>query len=291
MSKTVVGLFSNYQEADSVVRDLQRAGFVARDISIVANQQPPKDGSDTEEVESLGSGVGAGAALGGIAGLILGLGALAIPGIGPIIAAGPIAAALTGAGIGAAAGGLLGTLSQMGVPEDEANFYAEGIRRGGALVAVHANDQQVQTAVDVLNRHHAVDVDERDGELSAEEESQLAGAPVQPVAGPTETVGADAALKPGRVYQAAGAESEWEQDYRNHHATTFYQQRGAYGDYLPAYRVGEQLGSEGRYSRSDFLQMEPEIRAEYERNSPLHPWEDVRDAARYSFEKARQRRG
>jgi len=81
--------------------------------------------------------------------------------IGPILAAGPIAAALTGAGIGAAAGGLIGALTESGVPEEDAKYYAEGVRRGDVLVTVRAGRELSSTISDILDRHNAVDVDDR----------------------------------------------------------------------------------------------------------------------------------
>ena len=96
---------------------------------------------------------------------MVGLGALLIPGVGPVIAAGPLATVLgltaAGAGIGAAAGGLIGALTHAGVPEDDANYYAEGVRRGGTLVMVASPDEQAQNAYDIMQTHGAVDIDER----------------------------------------------------------------------------------------------------------------------------------
>jgi hypothetical protein len=106
-------------------------------------------------------GAGAGALVGSIGGLLVGLGALTIPGIGPILAAGPIAAALAGAGVGAAAGGVIGALADLGIPEDEAQHYAEGIRRGGTLVAVKTDDSASERAMDIMYRHGPIDLEER----------------------------------------------------------------------------------------------------------------------------------
>lgn len=160
MSKTVVGLFHDRDEAESTLEDLVQAGIPRPEISVIAKGETMQAAPDSGPLDT---GAGAGAAIGGIAGLVLGLGALAIPGIGPILAAGPIVAALTGAGIGAAAGGLLGALSHMGVPEDEANFYAEAIRHGSTLISVHVvNDDQARQALKVLNRHGAIDAEEQE---------------------------------------------------------------------------------------------------------------------------------
>jgi hypothetical protein len=169
MSKTVIGLMDNIGEAQSVVKDLVASGIDRDDIGFMANQKHAvpesaglNEGEGSRAASGALAGAGTGAALGGVAGLALALAPLAIPGIGPILAAGPIAAALTGAGIGAVAGGLIGGLTKLGVPEDEAHYYAEGVRRGGILVTVAAeSDAQAQTAVTVMQRHGAVDIDQR----------------------------------------------------------------------------------------------------------------------------------
>lgn len=169
MSKTVIGMMDNIGEAQAVVKDLVASGIQREDIGFMANQKHTVPSSahlnESEGGDAASgalAGAGTGAAIGGVAGLALALAPLAIPGIGPIVAAGPIAAALTGAGIGALAGGLIGGLMRMGVPEDEAHYYAEGVRRGGILVTVAAGSEaQADTAVDVMKRHGAVDIDER----------------------------------------------------------------------------------------------------------------------------------
>jgi hypothetical protein len=178
MAKTVVGLFDTAAEAQNVVQDLVNSGFERNEISLVANDARGeyakyREAGATESGAAEGAGAGAlgGGVLGGVLGLLVGVGALAIPGIGPVLAAGPLAAALgtagastlVGAGIGAAAGGLIGALVGAGIPEEDASFYAEGIRRGGTLVMVKTSDDMAQRAYDVLQRHGAVDVEERSG--------------------------------------------------------------------------------------------------------------------------------
>ncbi|HEY3461430.1 MAG TPA: hypothetical protein VGL52_11450 [Casimicrobiaceae bacterium] len=111
------------------------------------------------------SGAAAGAVTGGVVGGAAGLAAslmgLAIPGIGPIIAAGPIVSLLTGAGVGAVAGGLIGGLTDMGVSESDAQYYAEAVRRGGALVTVRADDARAERAADIMRAHGAIDIERR----------------------------------------------------------------------------------------------------------------------------------
>jgi uncharacterized protein (TIGR02271 family) len=154
-----------------VLRDLVASGFHRDDIGFMANekQSAPSDADTSTEGTRAASGAlagaGTGAAIGGVAGLALALAPLAIPGVGPIIAAGPIAAAVTGAGIGAVAGGLIGGLTRLGVSEQDAHYYAEGVRRGGILVTVSAaNQSDAEKAVAILKRHGAEDIDERASE-------------------------------------------------------------------------------------------------------------------------------
>jgi heat induced stress protein YflT len=167
--KTVVGLFEYYQDAERAVNELNNRGFGKTDISVAARDRALQDqviGSKEQAVaESAGAGAIGGTAVGGIAGLLVGIGALTIPGIGPVLAAGPLAAAigstLAGAGIGAAAGGLIGALVGLGIPEEDAHFYAEGVKRGGVLVTVRTSDDRAHEALRILRDANATDVNAR----------------------------------------------------------------------------------------------------------------------------------
>jgi uncharacterized protein (TIGR02271 family) len=167
MAQTVVGLMDTIEEAHNVVQDLIDSGFDRDDISIMSRKDEEAEVVTEEKdiTSGVGSGTakgaGAGAALGGIAGLVVGLTGLAIPGVGPIVAAGPLAAILAGAGIGAVAGGIIGALTDLGVPEEDAHYYAEGVRRGGVLVTVATDDANADRAAEIMRRHGAVDIDER----------------------------------------------------------------------------------------------------------------------------------
>jgi len=139
---TVVAVFDDRDDAQDAINALRDAGFMAEDISILARDRDVAgrlaDDTGTEAAAGAATGALAGGLLGGVAGWLVGIGALAIPGVGPIIAAGPIAAALGGAAIGAASGGIIGALTGAGVPEDEAKYYDDQFRRGGIVVTVQA---------------------------------------------------------------------------------------------------------------------------------------------------------
>jgi hypothetical protein len=126
MMETVVGLFETREQTRRAVEALKAAGFRAEDMSIAMRN--PGEAAEVAGEAGVGTGAAAGAVggglLGGLGGLLVGVGALAIPGIGPIVAAGPLAAALAGAGLGAATGGLLGALVGAGIPEEEARHWA-----------------------------------------------------------------------------------------------------------------------------------------------------------------------
>ena len=149
--KTIVGLFDSVQEAQDVVRDLESAGFSREQISLVTQR---------EAVASSGNGeaTATGAVIGAGVGILAGLVAVTVPGVGVVAALGPI---LAGGLMGAVTGGLIGSLVDAGVPEEEAAFYNEGVRRGGTLVTVATRDEDAPRAVEIMNRHHPVDLNAR----------------------------------------------------------------------------------------------------------------------------------
>jgi hypothetical protein len=117
--------------------------------------------SDMTTGEGAAAGAGIGAALGGLGGVLMGLGLLVVPGVGPALAAGALASGLIGAGIGGAAGGIGGALANAGVPEEEAGYYAEGVRRGGHLVVVTTTEDRYTTAYDILQRYNPASMKDR----------------------------------------------------------------------------------------------------------------------------------
>src|SRR5215213_3828028 len=144
-SGTVVGLFHNQADAERAIQRLKERGFSESQIGVAIKDRSKQDdlieGTGTQAAEGAATGAIGGGVLGGVIGLLAGVGALAIPGVGPIIAGGTLASTLAGAGIGAAAGGLLGALVGMGVPEEDAQHFDEGFRAGGTLVTVSAGSR------------------------------------------------------------------------------------------------------------------------------------------------------
>jgi uncharacterized protein (TIGR02271 family) len=173
-NKTITAFFDRYEDASEAVRRLEAAGISHRDISLIASNEGDRysshasrtfDGTnhhDDDVSDGAGTGATVGTLAGGGAGLLAGLGMLAIPGLGPVVAAGWLVSTLVGAGTGAAVGGLAGGLIDAGVDENDAHAYAEGIRRGGALVTVRASDTEVGRIVDILDDEGTVDFDERE---------------------------------------------------------------------------------------------------------------------------------
>ncbi len=163
--KTVTGLFDDYTDASAAVGALESAGIPSKDISLVSNNADKRHGEQFNAGEDAGKGAGIGAVVGGAGGLLTGLGLMAIPGVGPVVAAGWLAAtaagAVAGAVAGGAAGGLIGAMTNSGVSEDDAHVYAEGIRRGGTLVTAKVDDTLAPEAEAILKRSSWVDPAER----------------------------------------------------------------------------------------------------------------------------------
>lgn len=154
MKKAVICTVQSQVQAENIVTELQAAGFAASDISVLfPSAQGTSDFAiehSTKAPEGAAAGAGTGGVLGGALGLLAGIGALAIPGLGPFIAAGPILATLSGAAVGAGVGGIAGALIGMGIPEIEAKLYEGKLRSGNALVAVHTDDREEQKRAEAV---------------------------------------------------------------------------------------------------------------------------------------------
>jgi Alternative complex III, ActD subunit len=159
----VFGIYPSYEAVERAVDALRVAGFRATDISVLFPENTgTKDfamAKGTKAPEGAATGAGTGVVVGGTLGWLTGIGALAIPGLGPFIAAGPIMAALAGAGAGGALGGLTGALIGMGIPEYEAKRYQGRVTKGGILLSVHSdNSEWTGRAKEILERTGAEDI-------------------------------------------------------------------------------------------------------------------------------------
>lgn len=185
MARTVIGTFSSRSKAEEAVKHLSEYGFNQSEISVVAknaendeiagqgrrgkqqgnwlerrsslggNAGPESTGAEMGGMDEVYDGISTGTLLGGLGGLLAGAGAIAIPGIGPLLAAGPIAAALTGAVTGGVAGGLL----DFGIPAERSRYYENEVKSGKILAVVHTSDNKTNDAASVLRRYGAGDVE------------------------------------------------------------------------------------------------------------------------------------
>ena len=162
MAKAVVGVFSREERAKEAIDELKRQGFDEREISLIAKEKRGNLGNEKENAEGLtmedqniGDGALTGGAIGGIAGILAGTGALLIPGVGPILAAGPLAAFLTGI----VGGGLVGGLVDYGIPEERGEYFEERVKKGNILVTLKAEGDEVSEATSILERFGVEDVE------------------------------------------------------------------------------------------------------------------------------------
>jgi hypothetical protein len=308
MTKTIVALYDDLHDARRAVEKLVDIGITRDQINLMAND------ADKRHIESLdrdyddhvdageGAAAGAmtGAVVGGIGGLLLGLGALVIPGVGPIIAAGPIAAALAGAGIGAVAGGLVGALVGWGIPEEEAHLYAEGVRRGGTLVLARVPDTAVDNATDVLEDFDPVDIDTRatswrgEGWNRFEHESEPYTINKieneRSIYGSTSTTDQSTRVStypyPGEPITAQDGFSAYQTDFRNHYSKYYTNTDNDYTYYEPAYRFGYVAAHDTRYENRNWTDLEPALRRRWEiEHKAEGAWENFKDSVHYAWDK------
>lgn len=162
-NKSVLGIYASRSAVEAAVAAFREAGFESSDISILLPENlGPKQiatEKDTKAPEGATAGAGTGAVIGGALGWLVGIGALAIPGLGPFIAAGPIMAALAGVGVGGAVGGVTGALVGMGIPEYEAKRYEGRLQKGGILLSVDCeNSDDIREAKDLMARTGGEDI-------------------------------------------------------------------------------------------------------------------------------------
>lgn len=158
--RTLCRVYDSYAQARAAVNAVEKAGVPSSDVSIVANKHVSAehaDVNDVNEVSDAAAGAGIGGALGGGAGLLAGLGFLAIPGLGPVVAAGWLASTAVGVAAGAATGGIVGALVDAGVDREHADVYWESVRRGGTMVTARARDEEAARIEAILASYKPID--------------------------------------------------------------------------------------------------------------------------------------
>ncbi|EFO80886.1 hypothetical protein OSCT_1255 [Oscillochloris trichoides DG-6] len=318
MIRTVTGLFDTLGDAQSAASELIDRGISREDISMVV-----RDASDTNiqqhEVGAenpMTSGAVSGSVVGGAVGLLVGAGLLAIPGIGPVLAFGPLAAAIgtigatagstaLGAGIGAGVGGLAGALMGNGVPEDSAHIYAEGVRRGGVLLTVSvdsAMDERVNVDA-VLHRYGVVDINQRSKEWHKTDWNPPMTTGTAPSdftqgqrsAPPTLdfTQGQRSVLPTPDFTQGQRSapptldftNTTNERDFQTHYQSTLAAGGRPYSDYAPAYTFGTDMATNARVHGHTWDAVASDLRRRWEQNYP-NTWNEFEAAVRYAWEKA-----
>jgi hypothetical protein len=190
MTQTITRLYDSYDTALQAMLGLRDAGFTDREVSVLANRGASVRPDASEEMSAAVDDAGTGASIGGVigtaAGLMAGLGVIAIPGIGPVVAAGWLASALAvgaaGAVAGGATGGLVGALIGGGATEEDAQIYADGVRRGDSLVTVRVPDERAMEAAQILSRYDTVTSGARLGDIRWEQPgTSLPGDRTEPV--------------------------------------------------------------------------------------------------------------
>ncbi len=168
--QTITGLFETYEQARKAVHLLDEAGIHRANISLVSSASDELEPDEIGEGATVGGEIGAG--LGAAGGLLAGLGIVAIPGFGPVVAAGWLFAtamgAIAGAGVGAATGSFVGALTRAGIPEADAHVLAESVRRGGAIVSAKVDEAHADAALAILRHAEGVDVASRRGTYERE---------------------------------------------------------------------------------------------------------------------------
>jgi hypothetical protein len=293
---TVIGTYKDITEAQRVVTALREAGYTNEQISLVASNTDERyrewvrdhNGVDVNVVDedvSGGEGAIVGGIEGGVIGMALGLGALAIPGIGPIVAMGPLLGGLIGAGVGAVTGGITAALIDLGVPEDDIDAYAEATRRGYVLViASNLNDAQMDKVEDVMNLYDVVDIDERSDYWRSEGWTSY-----DPETDPytlTEYERERNALSDNSFYDDDF--NTYHDDFHTHYTTHYANTNFTFDDYKPGYHYGYTLATNPRYrSYSTWAELEPEARREWNTQYQDSAWENFKDSVRYGWEKVK----
>ncbi|HLI25725.1 MAG TPA: general stress protein [Chloroflexota bacterium] len=291
----VVGVFRDSERAREAIAALKDAGFRGDDISILM----PNTADAEAMAEDMGTSAGTGAAtgavaggiLGGLGGWLVGIGALAIPGVGPFIAAGALATALTGAAIGAGVGAIAGALIGLGIPEEEAHYYEEEVRGGRTLVAVRA-DGRYDEAQRVLRHYGAYDIQTREAG-SVTYQGAAATSPLSatdPMAHPPLSPEAAAYAATQSTSAPMPTDERWADAMPQFRSRWEARQRGE-GDlwerHERVYAYGWEVARQPRFQGQSWSDAEPELQRDWERRYPDRPWQDIAGGVREAWEDVR----
>lgn len=267
---TVVGLFQDDSHARQAVEALKDAGFRPDDLGFLARDRDRADTLARETGTEAGSGAATGAVgggiLGGLAGWLVGVGAIAIPGIGPFIAAGALGTALAGAAIGAGVGAVAGALVGMGIPKEEAEWYEGEVKGGRTLVTVRANGRYTE-ARSILRRHGAYDIENREPDYVNTRAGTTSGT----------TMGTSYATEPDWTTASPRYRSHWQSRYGRTGA-------GQWEAYEPSYRYGWEMQRRPEYRGRSWSEVEPEFRRDWETRHRDMPWDRAAEWVRDAWE-------
>lgn len=279
MSKTVICLANTEAQAETIVQRLNEVGIPASDVSALF---PDKSGSrdfahehNTKAPEGTAIGASAGGVTGGVLGLLAGIGALAIPGAGPFIAAGPIMAALSGAAVGAAIGGIAGALIGMGIPEFEAKQYEAKIKEGNILISVHARDGDAADRIKkIMEEAGATDITST-GEVSLSDDERM-----PPGVGGVAGKGIASTIDP------TSEVAYWRDNFKGR---PYAENATSFDDFGPAYGYG--VSSHAKYPGRSFDDVEADLSRDWDgsRGASNLQWDQARNATRDAWERIRNR--
>jgi len=265
MDRTVAGYFRDRSAADRAFEALTRAGFSRDDISVMGRGTEGKAGLADDHVQK-DVGPGEGAVTGGIVGLLLGAAAMLIPGIGPVVAIGPLSAALAGAITGGVTGAVVGAIAaaliHMGLPEEEARFFEDRLRQGGYLLTVRADEARYDEARRILEAEGA-ETYRGSGKVDDRE--------------PVRRASADTASERSTAATASSSAGDWASampTYRNRWQQRSGSSGGRWEDHEPVYPQGWQKRNDPQYRGQSWTQAEPELRREWEAQHDM-PWEEA----------------
>lgn len=283
--RTYVAVYRDLSHAWDAIQDVSKAGANRENITVITGDPRGEHSAYLQDLnqeplpvthESTSEKVATGGLLGALTGFLVGVVAVAVPGLGPIIALGPLAAGLTGAGVGAVSGGLLGPLVEAGISESLAQKYETRIREGYVLVIVQTMTYLESDVPEILRRHDAVEIDEETGQWQdSTSESQIE------VEEPTRGYTKPPTTREFYVDDFELMEPTFRQHFNNTYGTPAY----SYTGYLPAYRYGYQLAVNPDYL--DLSWDEVRARASSEWNPETSTWNDVEDAVQYAWDQVR----